>query len=171
LGGLPEKDDSLLKEAVGTGGLADALLHLIRQPDVRRNSARVPDCPPGALTSAVARADEAARPPQRKQVVPACLVGREPSIQFQQRSWVVLHDPKHYGLELLESSTYPSWGKEGGDRRASLHAWHQRRAEPKSLGWGWGKCVISSLTTAQARLETVAILFSGGGASIGRAGA
>lgn len=35
LGGLPEKDDSLLKEPVDAGGLAVALLQLIRQSEVR----------------------------------------------------------------------------------------------------------------------------------------
>src|SRR5215472_17010325 len=60
------------------------------------------------LPPSTARALEAIRPAQLKQICPAGLLGRKPGLQFQQISRIVLHGPKHYRLWSPESSKYPS---------------------------------------------------------------
>src|SRR5262249_21645813 len=74
------------------------------------------------LPPATARALEAIRPAQLRQIPPAGLLGRKPGLQFQQVSRIVLHDPKHYRLWPPESSKYPSIRNEVPMKRVLLAA-------------------------------------------------
>ncbi len=59
------------------------------------------------LIPATLRAYKAVGPTEIEQVAPAQLIRGKPALQFQQRSWIIFHDYKHYRIGLVESSGYP----------------------------------------------------------------
>ena len=62
------------------------------------------------MSTLTARATKALRPSQAEQVVPAGLLGVEPSFELGQRARIFLHGPPYYRLGQPESSKYPpSW--------------------------------------------------------------
>src|ERR1035437_911964 len=59
---------------------------------------------------AAPRANEALRPPQAEQIVPASLLRAKPIFQFSDCPGIVFHERLHYRWGLPESSGYPLFG-------------------------------------------------------------